>query len=122
MPEAMTSHSRNPSDRASVASGMSTASRSSFLSVITGTGERCASGTATQRQHSTCPYLLLDVRDEDQFQQCHISGGRVAPGAIPPYSPADLPTVPLTPRGTCNVARKGIIVDRPPPPLTSLSP
>lgn len=69
-----------PSDGASVMSAMSTTSRSSFLSVITGTGERSAPTTTTtaSKRHSSCPYLLLDVRSDDAFEKCHIVGGKLA--------------------------------------------
>ena len=29
-----------------------------------------------ERPYPDCPYLLLDVRDRDQYDQCHIISGR----------------------------------------------
>ena len=33
---------------------------------------------ATARREDECPYLLLDLRDSDAYEQCHIISGRDA--------------------------------------------
>ena len=53
-----------------------------FFSVIKGTGEldrqqqNNTSSLDTNKILEGCPYLLLDVRDKDAFDQCHIISGR----------------------------------------------
>ena len=69
----------------SAATTRTTVSHGSFLSVITGVGERdeprpAAGGGVggdfdTPRQ-PTSPFLLLDVRDVEAFDRCHINGAR----------------------------------------------
>jgi len=57
-----------------------------FFSVIRGVGEiDLLSGEPIHQRSETpylekpyedCPYLLLDVRDNDEYQLCHITGGK----------------------------------------------
>ena len=53
-----------------------------FFSVIKGTGEldrqqqNNTSSLDTNKILEGCPYLLLDVRDKDAYDQCHIISGR----------------------------------------------
>ena len=60
-----------------------------MLSVIQGMGEvdildggkkrattTSTSSTFTEKPYTDCPYLLLDVRDVDEFNDCHIIGGQ----------------------------------------------
>lgn len=30
-----------------------------------------------EKPYENCPYLLLDVRDSDEYNACHITGGRL---------------------------------------------
>ena len=49
-----------------------------YFSVVTGTGELDTSEEAAGADPdapSTCPYLLLDVRDKDDYDKCHIISG-----------------------------------------------
>ena len=51
-----------------------------FYSVVVGMGELDVSGERDTSNDSTpppvCPYLLLDVRDKEDFDQCHIVTGK----------------------------------------------
>ncbi|MGH0145979.1 UNVERIFIED_CONTAM: hypothetical protein FKN15_049789, partial [Acipenser sinensis] len=63
--------------------------RSTLQSVISGVGEMdldktsqknvnstpASSPRITNKPYTDCPYLLLDVRDKDEYEQCHIIGG-----------------------------------------------
>ena len=56
-----------------------------FSSVIRGVGEIDILGVEPTSQHNEipyverpyedCPYLILDVRDNDEYKLCHITGG-----------------------------------------------
>ncbi|XP_033888381.1 centrosomal protein of 41 kDa-like [Acipenser ruthenus] len=62
--------------------------RSTLQSVISGVGEMdldktsqknvnstpASSPRITNKPYTDCPYLLLDVRDKDEYEQCHIIG------------------------------------------------
>ena len=54
-----------------------------FSSVIKGQGEldrqdyHNSSQTTESRALDGCPYLLLDIRDKDAFDQCHIITGTI---------------------------------------------
>ncbi|XP_030280459.1 centrosomal protein of 41 kDa [Sparus aurata] len=69
--------------------------RSTLLSVISGVGELNLDRTSqrmknepvfspepTDRPYPDCPYLLLDVRDRDQYDCCHIIGAHSFPIAM----------------------------------------
>lgn len=53
-------------------------------SVISGVGEldldkglmKKAEPNTKDKPYPDCPFLLLDVRDRDSYQQCHIVGGK----------------------------------------------
>ncbi|XP_044102508.1 centrosomal protein of 41 kDa isoform X2 [Neovison vison] len=79
--------------------GAGDSSRSTLQSVISGVGEldldkglvRKAEPTAKDKPYPDCPFLLLDVRDRDSYQQCHIIGAYSYPIAtlsrtMNPYS------------------------------------
>ncbi|XP_069852876.1 centrosomal protein of 41 kDa isoform X4 [Dipodomys merriami] len=63
--------------------GVGESSRSTLQSVISGVGEldldkglvKKAEPNTKDRPYPDCPFLLLDVRDRDSYQQCHIIGG-----------------------------------------------
>ncbi|ELW48047.1 Centrosomal protein of 41 kDa [Tupaia chinensis] len=63
--------------------GAGDSSRSTLQSVISGVGEldldkglvKKAEPSTKDRPYPDCPFLLLDVRDRDSYQQCHIVGG-----------------------------------------------
>ncbi|KAM9807662.1 centrosomal protein of 41 kDa-like [Neosynchiropus ocellatus] len=66
-----------------------TTTRSTMLSVITGVGELCvhpkpkpslSSSGVTDVPPPDCPYLLLDVRDREQYDLCHLIGAHSLPG------------------------------------------
>ncbi|KAM4618172.1 centrosomal protein of 41 kDa [Polymixia lowei] len=73
-------------DISSEAGDSSCSPRSTLQSVISGVGEldldrngqkmvnltRLSSPRLADRPYPDCPYLLLDVRDRDQYDQCHI--------------------------------------------------
>uniref|UniRef100_A0A8D2DS14 Centrosomal protein 41 n=1 Tax=Sciurus vulgaris TaxID=55149 RepID=A0A8D2DS14_SCIVU len=74
-------------------------SRSTLQSVISGVGEldldkglvKKAEPSTKDKPYSDCPFLLLDVRDRDSYQQCHIVGAYSYPIAtlsrtMNPYS------------------------------------
>lgn len=72
------SNSPLPSDRVEAGDAISTA-RSTLLSVISGVGELSVdrspdpgSSPDSDRPYPDCPYLLLDVRDREQYESCHI--------------------------------------------------
>lgn len=63
--------------------------RSTLLSVISGVGELSQdhgpdpdSSPRSDRPYPDCPYLLLDVRDRDQYQTCHIISAHSFPVAF----------------------------------------
>lgn len=53
-------------------------------SVISGVGEldldkglaKKAEPNTKDKPYPDCPFLLLDVRDRDSYQQCHVVGGK----------------------------------------------
>ena len=53
-----------------------------FCSVAHGVGELDLNAPAVPPRNDfvndECPYLLLDVRDRDEFDQCHIISGKSA--------------------------------------------
>ncbi|KAL2308867.1 hypothetical protein Nmel_005037, partial [Mimus melanotis] len=63
-------------------SGAGESHRSTLQSVISGVGEldmdkdcpRKEESQAKERPYPDCPFLLLDVRDRDAYEQCHIVG------------------------------------------------
>jgi len=70
-----------------------TSSRSSLQSVINGLGEvdvdennrpKPASPDPDflEEEYDNCPYLLLDVRDEGEYQNCHLTTARNFPSAM----------------------------------------
>ncbi|XP_042267183.1 centrosomal protein of 41 kDa [Thunnus maccoyii] len=88
-----TSGSPQASDRQD-ASGCYTA-RSTLLSVISGVGElnldrnnqktadmSVSSPALADRPYPDCPYLLLDVRDREQYDRCHIISAHSFPIAM----------------------------------------
>lgn len=52
-----------------------------ICSVVTGTGELDSSEEDTDpdvaQEPPICPYLLLDVRDKDDYDKCHIISGKM---------------------------------------------
>ncbi|XP_040858298.1 centrosomal protein of 41 kDa isoform X4 [Ochotona curzoniae] len=79
--------------------GAGDAGRSTLQSVISGVGEldldkgpvKKAEPSTKDRPYPDCPFLLLDVRDRDSYQQCHIVGAYSYPIAtlsrtMNPYS------------------------------------
>ncbi|XP_066218770.1 centrosomal protein of 41 kDa isoform X2 [Saccopteryx leptura] len=79
--------------------GAGDSSRSTLQSVISGVGEldldkglvKKAEPNAKDKPYPDCPFLLLDVRDRDSYQQCHIVGAYSYPIAtlsrtMNPYS------------------------------------
>ncbi|XP_021567325.1 centrosomal protein of 41 kDa [Carlito syrichta] len=62
--------------------GAGDSSRSTLQSVISGVGEldldkgpvKKAEPSTKDRPYPDCPFLLLDVRDRESYQQCHIVG------------------------------------------------
>ena len=53
-----------------------------YFSVIKGQGEldrqdQHNSSQYTERALDGCPYLLLDIREKDAFDQCHIITGNI---------------------------------------------
>ncbi|XP_032762696.1 centrosomal protein of 41 kDa isoform X2 [Rattus rattus] len=79
--------------------GAGDASRSTLQSVISGVGEldvdkglvKKEEPSGKDRPYPDCPFLLLDVRDRDSYQQCHIVGAYSYPIAtlsrtMNPYS------------------------------------
>uniref|UniRef100_G1TF07 Centrosomal protein of 41 kDa n=1 Tax=Oryctolagus cuniculus TaxID=9986 RepID=G1TF07_RABIT len=79
--------------------GAGDSSRSTLQSVISGVGEldldkglvKRAEPSTKDRPYPDCPFLLLDVRDRDSYQQCHIIGAYSYPIAtlsrtMNPYS------------------------------------
>nr|XP_008256413.2 centrosomal protein of 41 kDa [Oryctolagus cuniculus] len=79
--------------------GAGDSSRSTLQSVISGVGEldldkglvKRAEPSTKDRPYPDCPFLLLDVRDRDSYQQCHIVGAYSYPIAtlsrtMNPYS------------------------------------
>ncbi|XP_012891884.1 PREDICTED: centrosomal protein of 41 kDa isoform X1 [Dipodomys ordii] len=79
--------------------GVGESSRSTLQSVISGVGEldldkglaKKAEPNTKDRPYPDCPFLLLDVRDRDSYQQCHIIGAYSYPIAtlsrtMNPYS------------------------------------
>uniref|UniRef100_G3TS38 Centrosomal protein of 41 kDa n=1 Tax=Loxodonta africana TaxID=9785 RepID=G3TS38_LOXAF len=80
-------------------SGAGDSSRSTLQSVISGVGEldvdkglvKKAEPNTKDKPYPDCPFLLLDVRDRDSYQQCHIVGAYSYPIAtlsrtMNPYS------------------------------------
>ncbi|KAK1887987.1 Centrosomal protein of 41 kDa [Dissostichus eleginoides] len=74
---------------------MCNSARSTLLSVISGVGElnvdptnqetenECVfSPDLTDRPYPDCPYLLLDVRDQDHYDRCHIISSHSFPIAL----------------------------------------
>lgn len=63
-------------------------------SVISGVGEldvdkglvKKEEPSGKDKPYPDCPFLLLDVRDRDSYQQCHIVGGKRR-GVVEPLSP-----------------------------------
>ncbi|KAK7814089.1 hypothetical protein U0070_020948 [Myodes glareolus] len=63
--------------------GAGDSSRSTLQSVISGVGEldvdkglvKKEEPSGKDKPYPDCPFLLLDVRDRDSYQQCHIVGG-----------------------------------------------
>ncbi|NXQ62747.1 CEP41 protein, partial [Anthoscopus minutus] len=63
-------------------SGAGESQRSTLQSVISGVGEldmekdspKKEESQAQERPYPDCPFLLLDVRDRDAYEQCHIVG------------------------------------------------
>lgn len=61
-------------------------------SVISGVGEldldkglvKKAEPDSRDKPYPDCPFLLLDVRDRDSYQQCHIVGGKREGFAVSP--------------------------------------
>uniref|UniRef100_A0A7N5K151 Centrosomal protein 41 n=1 Tax=Ailuropoda melanoleuca TaxID=9646 RepID=A0A7N5K151_AILME len=79
--------------------GAGDSSRSTLQSVISGVGEldldkglvKKAEPNTKDKPYPDCPFLLLDVRDRDSYQQCHIIGAYSYPIAtlsrtMNPYS------------------------------------
>ncbi|XP_070280000.1 centrosomal protein of 41 kDa isoform X1 [Myotis yumanensis] len=79
--------------------GAGDSSRSTLQSVISGVGEldldkglaKKAEPNSRDKPYPDCPFLLLDVRDRDSYQQCHIVGAYSYPIAtlsrtMNPYS------------------------------------
>uniref|UniRef100_A0A8I3NUC1 Centrosomal protein 41 n=2 Tax=Canis lupus familiaris TaxID=9615 RepID=A0A8I3NUC1_CANLF len=79
--------------------GAGDSSRSTLQSVISGVGEldldkglvKKAEPNTKDKPYPDCPFLLLDVRDRDSYQQCHIIGAYTYPIAtlsrtMNPYS------------------------------------
>ncbi|XP_049631030.1 centrosomal protein of 41 kDa [Suncus etruscus] len=79
--------------------GIGDSSRSTLQSVISGVGEldldkglvKKEEPNVKDRPYPDCPFLLLDVRDRDSYQQCHIVGAYSYPIAtlsrtMNPYS------------------------------------
>ncbi|XP_060052556.1 centrosomal protein of 41 kDa isoform X6 [Erinaceus europaeus] len=79
--------------------GTGDSSRSTLQSVISGVGEldvdkglvKKAEPSTKDKPYPDCPFLLLDVRDRDSYQQCHIVGAYSYPIAtlsrtMNPYS------------------------------------
>lgn len=79
--------------------GAGDASRSTLQSVISGVGEldvdkglvKKEEPSGKDKPYPDCPFLLLDVRDRDSYQQCHIVGAYSYPIAtlsrtMNPYS------------------------------------
>ncbi|KAI5947928.1 centrosomal protein of 41 kDa isoform X2 [Manis javanica] len=79
--------------------GAGDSSRSTLQSVISGVGEldldkglvKKAEPDTKDKPYPDCPFLLLDVRDRDSYQQCHIVGAYSYPVAtlsrtMNPYS------------------------------------
>ncbi|XP_029952378.1 centrosomal protein of 41 kDa [Salarias fasciatus] len=77
----------------------SSTARSTLLSVITGVSElslnaaprRLEEPGPAERPYPDCPYLLLDVRDREQYDCCHVIGAHSFPIAmlsrtVNPYS------------------------------------
>nr|XP_057931888.1 centrosomal protein of 41 kDa isoform X1 [Doryrhamphus excisus] len=64
--------------------------RSTLLSVINGVGELNMNGDKAKpldepdanKPYPDCPYLLLDVRERDQYEQCHIISAHSFPIAM----------------------------------------
>ncbi|KAH0501470.1 Centrosomal protein of 41 kDa [Microtus ochrogaster] len=64
--------------------GAGDSSRSTLQSVISGVGELDVDKGLVKKEEPSgkdmpypdCPFLLLDVRDRDSYQQCHIVGGK----------------------------------------------
>uniref|UniRef100_A0A8C5JSV7 Rhodanese domain-containing protein n=1 Tax=Junco hyemalis TaxID=40217 RepID=A0A8C5JSV7_JUNHY len=82
--------------------------RSTLQSVISGVGELDVEkdspkkeeqdSQARERPYPDCPFLLLDVRDRDAYEQCHIVGGEhLGTWAGPGCSPGHLGTRGLQP-------------------------
>ncbi|MGH0152793.1 UNVERIFIED_CONTAM: hypothetical protein FKN15_023708, partial [Acipenser sinensis] len=89
--------------------------RSTLQSVISGVGEMdldkasqknvngtpASSPRITNKPYTDCPYLLLDVRDRDEYEQCRIIGGLkviaqkfpegLTTGSFPPSCPQSVP-------------------------------
>ncbi|KAJ6656373.1 hypothetical protein lerEdw1_003876 [Lerista edwardsae] len=69
--------------------------RSTLQSVISGVGEldlgkdilKKTETCMKDRPYSDCPFLLLDVRDRDAYEQCHIVGGEVETAPMGLYEP-----------------------------------
>ena len=53
---------------------------SSPHSVVTGGGELEPEVQPQRKVDTMCPYLLIDLRDKDDFAKCHIRGGAAASG------------------------------------------
>nr|KAF6418060.1 centrosomal protein 41 [Rousettus aegyptiacus] len=79
--------------------GAGDSSRSTLQSVISGVGEldldkglaKKAEPNTKDKPYPDCPFLLLDVRDRDSYQQCHVVGAYSYPIAtlsrtMNPYS------------------------------------
>ncbi|NWI38091.1 CEP41 protein, partial [Picathartes gymnocephalus] len=70
-------------------SGAGESQRSTLQSVISGVGEldmekdspKKEDSQAKERPYPDCPFLLLDVRDRDAYEQCHIVGAYSYPVA-----------------------------------------
>lgn len=69
-----------PDDQASVRTDAT--ARSGFLSLIQGVSERDAQPLPAAARPSRCPFLLLDLRDADDFRSCHIAGAISYPVAM----------------------------------------
>lgn len=66
--------------RGAANSQMSMASmRSTLLDVVTGGGELEPEVQPQRKVDTMCPYLLIDLRDKDDFAKCHIRGAHNFP-------------------------------------------
>lgn len=109
--------------------GAGDSSRSTLQSVISGVGEldldkglvKKAEPNTKDKPYPDCPFLLLDVRDRDSYQQCHIIGAYTYPIAtlsrtMNPYSNDILEYKNATARSSfCMMTTRGWPARRPPP-------